>query len=160
MTAAKLDAGAIDRHLAIMRRATIAFLVSVPAAVAAVILIPSRSASVSPLAVTLVAAASALWIGFTANRDAEGRVDRIKRAYAATGDETRLLRDHRLVHLTVLARLEVMVMAGMVAGIWGSSSAAAWGILALACMMMALTWPTAEKTHTLLERAREQRGRA
>jgi len=114
---------------------------------------------VSPMAVSLTAAAAALWVGFTANRDAQARLDRIKRAYAANGDEQRLLRDHRMVNLAVLARLEVMVIAAVVASIWGGSSAAAWGVLALAGMMMFLSWPTADKTDMLIKRAREQRGR-
>ena len=135
-----------------------AFLSSVPVAAAAMLLIPKMEASAPPMAVSLIAAAAALWVGFTANRDAQTRIDRIKRAFAAKGDERRLLRDHRLVNLAVLARLEVMVAAAVVAGLWGASAAAAWGILALAAMMMGLSWPTGEKTHTLLARAREQRG--
>jgi hypothetical protein len=46
----------------------------------------------------------------------------------------------------------------VVAAVWGGSPAVAWGVLALAALMMALAWPTADKTHTLLARAREQRG--
>lgn len=160
MTATHDLGSGIDRHLRVMRGLTVAFLVATVAAAAAIALVPARTAATPPMAVTLVSAAAALWIGFTANRDAQTRIDRIKRAYAALGDDARLLRDHRLVHLAVLLRLGVMVIAAVVAGIWGASVAAAWGVLALAAMMMALTWPTADKTHTLLARARELRARS
>jgi uncharacterized membrane protein YkgB len=159
MNPQKLRPGDLDRHIRLMRWTTVGFLLTVPAAVVVMVLRPTLDGVAAPLVVTLVAALAALWIGFSANRDAQARIDRIKRAYAATGDERRLLRDHRLVNLTVLVRLEVMVAAAVIASIWGASAAAAWGVLALAAMMMALSWPTEEKTHTLLERAREQRGR-
>jgi uncharacterized membrane protein YkgB len=159
MKSTKLQPGDLDRHLRIMRRTTVGFLLTVPVAVVVMVVRPTLDSIAAPLVVTLVAALAALWIGFSANRDAQARIDRIKRAYAHTGDERRLLRDHRMVNLTVLVRLEVMVVAAVVASLWGASAAAAWGVLALAAMMMVLSWPTAEKTHTLLERAREQRGR-
>lgn len=159
MSGRTLAPGDLDRHLGLMRWTTVGFLATVPLAALAMVLIPPRGSVASPLVVTLVASAAALWIGFTANRDAQARIDRTKRAFAALGDEQRLLRDHRLVNLAVLARLEAMVAAAVVASIWGGSAAAAWGVLVLAAMMMGLSWPTAEKSHTLLERAREQRGR-
>jgi hypothetical protein len=159
MNSTVLPPGEMDRHLRVMRVTTVGFLLTVPAAVAVMVSVPPKSGVASPLAVSLVAVAAALWIGFTANRDAQTRIDRVKRAFAAKGDERRLLRDHRLVNLAVLVRLEVMVVAAVVASIWGGSSAAAWGVLALAAIMMGLSWPTADKTVTLLERAREQRGR-
>lgn len=159
MNSNPLPAGEMDRHLRIMRMTTVAFLITAAVAAVALVLVPSRESSVAPMAVTLATAAAALWVGFTANRDAQVRIDRVKRAYAAKGDEFRLLRDHRLVNLAILVRLEVMVLAAVVAGIFGSNMAAAWGVLALAAMMMGLSWPTAEKSATLLQRAREQRGR-
>lgn len=159
MSASVLEPGAMDRHLRSMRLTTIVFLATTPVAAIAVVLIPHRQSMASPVAVSLVAAAAALWVGFTANRDAQARIDRVKRAFAVHGDENRLLADHRLVNLMVLTRLEVMVLAAVVAAVWGTGSAAAWGILALAATMMALTWPTADKSHVLLDRAREQRGR-
>jgi hypothetical protein len=149
----------MDRHLRLMRLTTTLFLAAIPVAVALVLLVDRRESLVAPFAVSLVAAAAALWVGFTANRDAQARIDRIKRAFAVHGDATRLLRDHRLVNLVVLVRLAVMVVAAVVAGIWGSIGAVPWGLLALAAIMMALSWPTADKSHTLLLRAREQRGR-
>lgn len=159
MSSNPLVPGEMDRHLRIMRLTTVAFLLTVVVAVAVLLLVGSRESSVAPMAVTLATAAAALWVGFSANRDAQGRIDRIKRAYAAKGDESRLLRDHRLVNLAILVRLGVMVIASVVAGIWGASTTAAWGVLALAAIMMGLSWPTAEKSTTLLQRAREQRGR-
>ena len=159
MSVRELAPGDLDRHLRLMRWTTVGFLATVPVAALAMVLIPTRGSVASPLVVTLVASAAALWIGFTANRDAQARIDRTKRAFAAIGDEQRLLRDHRLINVAVLARLEAMVAAAVIASIWGGSSAAAWGVLALAAIMMGLSWPTAEKSHILLERAREQRGR-
>jgi hypothetical protein len=159
MNSTSLQPGEIDRHLRSMRLMTVGFLLTVPLAAALCIGVAARGSMVSPMAVSLTAAAAALWVGFTANRDAQARLDRTKRAYAATGDEQRLLRDHRMVNLAVLARLEVMVIAAVVASIWGGSSAVSWGVLALAGMMMFLSWPTADKTHMLIQRAREQRGR-
>ncbi len=159
MNPPSLQAGDIDRHLRTMRLATVGFLLTVPVAAAVFVLAPAREGLVSPMAVSLTAAAAALWVGFTANRDAQARLDRIKRAFAARGDEQRLLRDHRMVNLAVLARLEVMIVAAVVASIWGGSSAVAWGVLALAGAMMCLSWPTADKTDMLIQRAREQRGR-
>jgi hypothetical protein len=159
MSSKPLPPGVMDRHLRMMRSMTVAFLLTVVVAVAVLVLVPPGESSVAPTAVTLAAAAAGLWVGFTANRDAQGRIDRIKRAYAAKGDESRLLRGHRLVNLAILVRLEVMVIAAVCAGVWGVSAAAAWGVLALAAIMMGLSWPTAEKSATLLQRAREQRGR-
>lgn len=152
-----LRPGALDRHLGMMRTTTVGFLITAALAAAAIALVPTRDSTASPMVVTLVSVAAALWIGFTANRDAQTRLDRVKREFAATGDTDRLLRNHRLVNLAVLARLEVMVVAAVVASIWGGSALAAWGVLALAVVMMGLSWPTADKTHMLLERAREQR---
>lgn len=159
MSSTALQPGEIDQHLRAMRLTTLGFLLTVVVAVVVCLLVPARESSVSPMAVSLTAAAAALWVGFTANRDAQGRLDRIKRRFAANGDERLLLRDHRMVNLAVLARLEVMVIAAVVASIWGGSSAAAWGVMALAAIMMGLSWPTADKTHILIQRAREQRGR-
>ena len=159
MSSTSLQTGEIDRHLRIMRLTNVGFLLTVPAAIIVLLVLPARESLSSPLVVSLVAGAAALWVGFSANRDAQARVDRAKRAFAVHGDTRRLLKDHRLVNLSVLARLEVMVAAAVVAALWGVSSAAAWGILTLAALMMALAWPTAEKTHMLIQRAREQRGR-
>lgn len=154
-----LQPGEIDRHLRTMRLATVGFLLTIPAAVIAMLLVPVREGVVPPMAMSLVAGATALWIGFTANRDAHARLERVKREFAVKGHVQNLLRNLRLVNLAVLARLEVMVVAAVVAAIWGGSSTVAWGVLVLAGMMMGLSWPTADKTHMLIQRAREQRGR-
>ena len=159
MNQTQLQLGEMSRHLRLMRTTTVSFLLTVPVAVAAIVRLPRREPMAPPMAITLVAVAAALWVGFTANRDAQLRLDRIKRAFAVHGDVRRLLADLRLVNLAVLARLELMVAAAVVAAVWGSSAAVAWGVLALATMMMILSWPTEDKTYTLLERAREQRGR-
>jgi len=159
MTGPQLEAGEIDRHLRRMRIATVGSLCTVPLVVVIALTVPPRQGPVSPVAVSLVAAATALWLGFTATRDAESRLQRIRRAFAVHGEPHRLLRDLRLVNLAVLARLGVMVVAAVAAAIWGSAPLVAWGILALAAAMMALTWPTAGKTHALLEHARGLRGR-
>jgi len=159
MNPTSLQPGEIDRHLRSMRLTTVGFLFTVVVAAVLCIGVAKRESVVSPMAVSLTAGAAALWIGFTANRDAQARLDRTKRAFAATGDEQRLLRDHRLVNLAVLVRLELMVIAALVASIWGGSPAVAWGVLGLAGMMMFLSWPTADKTDMLIKRAREQRGR-
>ncbi len=66
-----------------------------------------------------VAAAASLWIGFAANRDAGNRLEKIRRAFAVHGDESRLLRDHWLVYLAVLVRLEMMVVCGLIVSLWG-----------------------------------------
>lgn len=159
MSSTTLGPGEMDRHLHIMRLATIAFVLTVPVAVVAVLVLPRREGLTSAWAMTIVALVAALWIGFTANRDAQARLDRIKRAFAVHGDESRLLSDLRRVNLAVLIRLEAMVLAAIVAAVWGRSATVSWGMLALAAMMMALSWPTADKSLALLERARELRGR-
>ena len=159
MSSTTLPPGELDHHLHLMRITTVCFLLTVPCAAVAMLLIPARDGSSSPWAVAAVAGVAALWVGFTANRDAQARLDRIKLRYAVKGDASRLLRDHRLVNLAVAARLELMVVAAVVADVWGHSPAVAWGILVLAGLMMGLSWPTADKTLTLLQRAREQRGR-
>jgi len=105
----------ISRHLQQMRVTTGLFLATVPAAIAVAFLAPYRGSSVaSPLTVTLTAAAASLWIGFAANRDAGNRLEKIRRAFAVHGDESRLLRDHWLVYLAVLVRLEMMVVCGLI----------------------------------------------
>jgi len=148
----------IDRHVRRMRLTTGLFLASVPAAaVTAFLAEPRRSAVVSPLTMTLVALAAGLWIGFTANRDANGRLERAKRAFAVHGDERRLLRDHWLVYLVVLLRLEMIVLCGLVVAVWGLGPMMGTWVLLLGGLMIGLTWPTTRKTQLLLGRARAMR---
>ena len=149
----------ISRHLRRMRVTTGLFLAAVPAAIAVAFLAPYRGSSVaSPLTVTLTAAAASLWIGFAANRDAGNRLEKIRRAFAVHGDERRLLRDHWLVYLAVLVRLEMMVVCGLIVSLWGLGPGIGVWLLVLGALMMALTWPTARKTQLLLGRARALRG--
>jgi len=145
-------------HLVRMGLTTGLFLLGVPLAIVISFLANHRESSVaSPPVMTLVAAAASLWIGFSANHDARGRLDRIKRAFAVHGDEQRLLRDHWLAYLVVLLRLEVMVLCGLVAAVWGLGPGTGVWILLLAGVMITLTWPTMRKTQLLLGRARAMR---
>ena len=148
----------LGRHLRRMRLTTGLFLASVPAVVVLSFVLPRREASLAtPMTVTLVAAAASLWLGFSANRDAGGRLDAIRRAFAVHGDEIRLLRDHWLVYLVVLVRLEVLVLCGLVVALWGLGPRIGFWIVSLGGVMMALTWPTLRKTQLLLGRARALR---
>ena len=71
----------LQAHLLRMRVIAVLALVMVGAAVVAAIVLPYRGSAVaSPLTVTLVAVAASLWIGFSANRDAENRLEKIRRA--------------------------------------------------------------------------------
>ena len=149
----------LETHLFRMRLTTGLFLATVPLAVLAAWFIPHRgSAAVSPATVTLVAVAASLWIGFSANRDASKRLEQIRRAAAVHGDEARLLRDHRLVYIVVLLRLEMLVIGGVVTALWGMGPGIGTWLVLLGGLMVALTWPTARKTRLLLGRVRALRG--
>ncbi len=149
----------IRAHLVRMRVSGIAAFGVVAIAAAGALVLPYRGSSVaSPLVVTLVAAAASLWVGFTANSDASARLERIRRAFAVHGDERRLLRDHWLVYLTVLVRLEMMTAGGLVVALWGLGPRAGLWLLALGGLMIGLSWPTARKAQLLLGRARALRG--
>jgi len=148
----------VNRHLRRMRVSMGLFLATVPAAIAVAFLTKYRGSSVaSPLTVTLVAAAATLWISFSANRDAGNRLEKIRRAFAVHGDENRLLRDHWLIYLVVLVRLEMMVVCGLIVSLWGLGPGIGVWLLVLGALMMVLTWPTARKTKLLLGRARALR---
>ena len=158
MTGARNPAGDLHRHLVRMRLTTGLFLATVPAAMAVAFLSPYRGSSVaSPMTVTLVAAAACLWLGFSANRDAWGRLERIKRAYAVHGEEQLLFRDLWLVYLVILIRLEMMVICGLVASLWGLGPRFGFFMMLLAGVMITLSWPTARKSQLLLGRARALR---
>lgn len=149
----------LQSHLLRMRiTATAALAVVFFAAIAAFVLPYRGSAVASPRTVTLVALAASLWIGFSANRDATGRLERIRRAFAVHGDEGRLLRDHWLVYMLILVRLGMMVVAGLVVALWGSGPTFGIWILIMGGLMVVLTWPTTRKTQLLLGRARALRG--
>jgi hypothetical protein len=141
-----------------MRVSAVAGLVVMVFAAIAAFVLPYRGSAVaSPRTVTLVALAASLWIGFSANRDAASRLEKIRLAFAVHGDEGRLLRDHWLVYLVVLIRLEMMAAGGLVVALWGSGPAFGIWFLILGGLMIALTWPTTRKTQLLLGRARALR---
>lgn len=149
----------LQPHLLRMRITAMAALAVVIFAAIAAFVLPYRGSAVaSPRTVTLVALAASLWIGFLANRDATGRLERIRRAFAVHGDEGRLLRDHWLVYMVVLFRLGMMVVAGLVVALWGSGPTFGIWLLILGGLMIVLTWPTTRKTQLLLGRARALRG--
>ena len=149
----------LQSHLLRMRITAVAALAVVIFAAIAAFVLPYRGSAVaSPRTVTLVALAASLWIGFSANRDATGRLERIRRAFAVHGDEGRLLRDHWLVYLVVLFRLGMMVVAGLVVALWGSGPTFGIWLLILGGLTVVLTWPTTRKTQLLLGRARALRG--
>lgn len=153
-----LAADDVQRHVRRMRWTTVLLLLTVPAAaIAGFLAEPRRSAFVSSSVMTLLAVVAGLWIGFTANRDAYRRLERIKRAFAAHGDERRLLRDHWLVYLAVLLRLEVIILCGVVVAVWGLGPFPAMWVVVLGGVMIGLTWPTVRKTQLLLGRARAMR---
>ena len=106
---------------------------------------------------SLVAVAGALWVGFSANRDAANRMEKIRRAFAVHGDEARLLFDHWLVYVVILVRLEIMVVGGLVVALWGLGPVFGVWVLVLGLLMIGLTWPTARKSRLLLGRARALR---
>jgi hypothetical protein len=150
--------GNLRSHLVRMRVTAVAGLVVVVLAAIAAFVLPYRGSAVaSPRTVTLVALAASLWIGFSANRDANGRLEKIRRAFAVHGEEGRLLRDDWLVYVVVLVRLGMMVAGGLVVALWGSGPTIGIWLLILGGLMIALTWPTRRKTQLLLGRARALR---
>ena len=148
----------LQSHLLRMRVTAVVGVVVVIVSVVAAFVLPYRGSTVaSPRTVTLVALAASLWIGFSANRDAANRLEKIRRAFAVHGNEGRLLRDHWLVYLVVLIRLEMMAVGGLVVALWGSGPTFGIWFLSLGGLMIALTWPTTRKTQLLLGRARALR---
>jgi hypothetical protein len=148
----------LQAHLRRMRITWAGFLVTVPTATAAVFWLPRmRSAAASPVIITLLALAGSLWVAFSAERDARLRLERAKRAFAALGDERRLLRDHWLVFVVVMLRLEVIVVLGLVTAAWGLGPRIAVVFVLLAGLLMGLAWPSKRKAELLVERGRELR---
>ena len=142
-----------------MRLTWALFLVTVPIAILAGFPLPRmRAESASPVTVTLLVLAGSLWVAFTAERDARVRLERAKRAFAAHGDEDRLLRDHWVVFLVVMLRLEVVVVCAVVTAVWGLGPTIGVWIALLGGMMMGLAWPSERKARLLIERARTLRG--
>ena len=151
----------LQAHLLRMRvTAVVGVVVVIGLAVASFVLPYRGSAVASPRTVTLVALAASLWIGFSANRDAAGRMTRIRQAFAVHGSEERLLREHWLVYIVILIRLEMMAIGGLVVALWGSGPMIGIWLVILGGLMIALTWPTTRKTQLLLGRARALREEA
>lgn len=142
-------------HLKVMRRTTAAFGgMLIVVAIAAFFLPRLGNDLVSPMGATLIGAAAALWIGFSANRDASVRMDRIKRAYAVHGDMALLLRDHHRAYLIVLLRLLAVAICGVVVAVWGAGPKLGLAFFILAGILTAMSWPTERKTQLLIKRAR------
>jgi hypothetical protein len=149
----------LPAHLLRMRITAVIAMVGAIVAVVAAFVLPYRGSAVaSPLTVSLVALGGALWVGFSANRDAANRMEKIRRAFAVHGDEPRLLRDHWLVYVVILVRLEIMVLSGLVVALWGLGPSFGVWLMILGVLMVILTWPTARKSQLLLGRARALRG--
>lgn len=148
----------LQSHLLRMRLTAVGGVVVVMVSVIAAFVLPYRGSAVaSPRTITLVALAASLWIGFSANRDATGRLEKIRLAFSVHGDERRLLRDHWLVYMIVLLRLGMMLLAGLIIALWGLGPKFGIWILILGGLMVVLTWPTTRKTQLLLGRARALR---
>jgi hypothetical protein len=147
---------AVRRHLVRMRFTWAFFLATIPVAALACTNLPRLDpAAATPTAVTLVGLGASMWISFTAERDSRVRLDRGKRAFAVDGDLDRLLRNHWLVFMTVLFRLEILVVMGIVTAVWGLGPRVAVWFVLLAGLMMLLTWPSEHKTRLLIFRAKE-----
>ena len=144
----------LDRHLLRMRAvAVIALLGPVAMAVIGFVLPRSRSTLISPIGMTLLAAAAALWIVLTANGDASRRLESVKRGFAAHGEVATLLREHLIVYLVVLLRLLCVGLCGLVTAGWGNGPwVAIWFFVANALLVL-MTWPTRRKSELLIARA-------
>jgi hypothetical protein len=150
------EAASVTRHLRRMRLSWGVLLATAPASAAILFSLPRLDpAAATPASVTLVALAAGMWICFTAERDARQRLERAKRAFAVHGELDRLLRDHWLVLLVVLFRLEMVVGFGVAVAVWGSGPGVAIWFPILAGLLMALAWPSEHKTRLMIARARE-----
>ena len=156
MAGGRHDGGQLARHLRRIRIVWAAFTVTVPVAAVAGFLAPHLTTDVgSPTVVTGLVLAVCLWVAFTAERDARLRLERAKLAFAVHGDVPRLLRDHSLVLLVVLIRLEIIVIGGLVTAVWGVGPRIGLCFALAGGVLMALAWPTERKSQILLRRARE-----
>ena len=129
------------------------FVILASTAVIAFFLPRLHNGILGPEGNTLFAAAAALWVGFTANRDARARLERIKRAYAVHADLRRLMRDYLLVYLIVQFRLFVVAVCGLAVAVWGAGPGLAVAFVGLACLLNLMAWPTAHKARLLVDRA-------
>ncbi len=148
----------IQHHIASMRRTgLIVGGVLVVLAVGAFFMPRMTNDLLSPGGATLVGAATALWIGFSANRDARTRMERVKLAFAVHGEATRLLKAHHWAYFAVLVRLLAIAGCGVVVSIWGAGPRMGLPFFILAGILMAMAWPTDHKTRLLIRRAQELR---
>jgi len=146
----------LSRHLRRMRVTWAVFIVTVPLVAVGGFLMPHLTTDVgSPLIVTLLVLAMSLWVVATADREARLRLERVKRAFAVHGEVPRLLRDHWLVLLAVLIRLEIVVLGGLVVAVWGVGPWVGLWFDFAGALLMARAWPTENKSQILIERARE-----
>ena len=143
----------VRHHMRRMRLVTVLFLCTVPIAGAGAFFLPRRRlASVSPQAVLAITALIAAWYAFTINRFAAKRLYRVREAFDSHGDVERLLSGHFRVYLTVLIRLEVIILCGLINAEAGAGPhTTLWYVLA-AGLLMLLAWPTEHKTMLLLRR--------
>lgn len=149
-----LDPQTMHHHLRSMRRTTLtAFGLVALAAPAAFFLPRLEHALIGRTGASLLGAAAALWIGFSANRDARSRMDRIKRAFAVHDRLETLLRDHHRAYLLILARLLAVAACGVIVAIWGAGPALGSAFFGLAGILIVMTWPTEHKTRLLIRRA-------
>lgn len=145
-------------HLKVMRRTLVTFVgVLIALTITAFFLPRLGNELVSPMGATLIGAAAALWIGFSANRDARVRMDRIKRAYAVHGEIDRLLHDHHRAYLAVLLRLLAVAACGVVVAVWGAGPGLGLTFFILSGILTAMSWPTERKTQLLIKRAQALR---
>ncbi len=139
-------------HLRRMRLTAAASL-AVPVLAAVVSFrLPRIAAGLPPLAVSFLALAGSLWIGFSADRHARKLMERIRRRHEEHGDTARLLADHWRVLVAVLLRLQVVTLLGLATAVSGTGPTAALLHFALAAILMGLAWPTEHKTLLLLRR--------
>ena len=155
-SARRVSPADMSSHLWRMRAAVGVALAAVLVAVVAALVLPARTSPlVSPLVFTLAALAAALWLAFTADRDAGARLRRIRELFSAHGDEHRLLRQLLGVYLVVLLRLVSIAACGVVVAVWGRGPVVGVGFCVLAAVLVLLTWPTRRKSELLLGRARQ-----
>ncbi len=150
------EAVLLARHLRRMRIGWSVFVLTAPVAAVAGFLAPHLTTEIgSPLVVTGLVLAMSLWVAVTAERDARLRLELVKRAFAVHAEVPRLLRDHWVVFLVVLLRLEIIVLGGLVVAVWGVGPWIGLWLTLAGALLMARAWPTENKSQVLIERARE-----
>lgn len=159
MTESSTDNAATQNHVLRLRVVGAAFFVLQPVTFVVLLLASMRmeNALLSPTQVTLVLAAAGLWLAFTADRDAKRRLAHAKHGFTVHGEEHQLLREHLLIYVLVLARLEAIAICGVLAAFWGLGPSISIWFLLLAMLLMGLAWPTPRKTQLLIERAHAAR---